>query len=98
MTDELSDKQIDELKEAFGLYEESGGVIKVKDLPALLKAIGHNPSEEETKNLIAQVSGVTRVGRGPFLTSPLGANFDPQGLSCPPGVNLYPRGEDIPWG
>jgi hypothetical protein len=22
--------------------------------------------------------------RGPFLTSPLGANFDPQGLSCPP--------------
>jgi hypothetical protein len=30
--------------------------------------------------------------RGPFLTSPLGANFDP------PGANLSPRGELIPWG
>jgi hypothetical protein len=36
--------------------------------------------------------------RGPFLTSPLGANFDPQGRSCPQGVNLSPRGEVIPWG
>jgi hypothetical protein len=36
--------------------------------------------------------------RGPFLTSPLGANFVPQGLSCPPWVNLSPRGEVIPWG
>jgi hypothetical protein len=36
--------------------------------------------------------------RGPFLTSPLGANFDPQGQSCPPGVSLSPRGEVIPRG
>jgi hypothetical protein len=37
--------------------------------------------------------------RGPFLTSPLGANFDPQGRSCPQGricplgVKLSPGGE-----
>jgi hypothetical protein len=32
--------------------------------------------------------------RGPFLISPLGTNIDPpQGQSCPPGVNLSPRGE-----
>jgi hypothetical protein len=31
-------------------------------------------------------------GWGPFLTSPPGANFDPQGRSCPPGVNF------VPWG
>jgi hypothetical protein len=31
-------------------------------------------------------------GRGPFLTSHLGANFDTQGLSCPPGVNFVPCG------
>jgi hypothetical protein len=31
--------------------------------------------------------------RGPFLTSPLGANFDPQGRSCPPEVSLSPGGE-----
>jgi hypothetical protein len=35
---------------------------------------------------------------GPFLTSPLGANFDPQGRSCPQGVSLSPRDEVIPWG
>jgi hypothetical protein len=34
----------------------------------------------------------SQVLRGPFLTSPLGASFDPQGRSCPP------RGEVIPWG
>jgi hypothetical protein len=28
--------------------------------------------------------------RGPFLTSPLGANFDPQGRSWSPGVNFVP--------
>jgi hypothetical protein len=37
------------------------------------------------------------LGRGPFLTSPLGENFDSQGRSCPPGMNLSPRGEVIPW-
>jgi hypothetical protein len=26
----------------------------------------------------------------PILTSPLGANFDPQGWSCHPGGNFYP--------
>jgi hypothetical protein len=44
------------------------------------------------------VFGYPQVSRGLFLTSPLGANFDPQGRSCPPGVNLSPRGEVLPWG
>jgi hypothetical protein len=30
------------------------------------------------------------ICRNPFLTSPLGANSDPQGRSCPPGVNFVP--------
>jgi hypothetical protein len=34
-----------------------------------------------------------RQVRGPFLTSPLGAKFDPQRQSCPPGVKLSPGGE-----
>jgi hypothetical protein len=50
-----------------------------------------------------QVSG-SRMTRGPFLTSPLGANFDPQlshgGELCPLVAKLSlrtlsPRGEDI---
>jgi hypothetical protein len=28
--------------------------------------------------------------RGPVLTLPLGANFDPQWQSCPPGVKFVP--------
>jgi hypothetical protein len=35
---------------------------------------------------------ISAKARGPFLTSTLGANFDPQGRSCPPGVNF------VPWG
>jgi hypothetical protein len=33
-----------------------------------------------------------RSSWGPFLTSTLWANFDPQGQSCPQGVNF------VPWG
>jgi hypothetical protein len=51
-------------------------------------------------------------GRGPFLSSPLGGNFDPRGKVVPRGefrsldgcevipwgVKLFPGGEVIPWG
>jgi hypothetical protein len=44
--------------------------------------------------ILIAIVGITRMKlvniKGPFLTSPLGANFDPQGLSCPP------RGEFVP--
>jgi hypothetical protein len=36
--------------------------------------------------------------RGPFFTSPLGANIDPRGWSCSKGVKLSPRGEVVPQG
>jgi hypothetical protein len=32
------------------------------------------------------------IDRGPLLTSPLRAKFDPQRRSCPPGGNLVPKG------
>jgi hypothetical protein len=35
---------------------------------------------------------------GPFLTSPLGANFDSPGRSCPPGVNFVPQRWSYPLG
>jgi hypothetical protein len=38
------------------------------------------------------------VNRGPFLTSPLGANFLPRGEVVPQGWILSPGGEVIPWG
>jgi hypothetical protein len=45
------------------------------------------------------LSMVRPEARGPFLTLPLGANFDPrgevvpQGRICPPGANFAPWGE-----
>jgi hypothetical protein len=53
--------------------------------------------EEKNCDWLLKTFGQSAL-RGPFLTSPLGANFDPQGRSCPPGVSLSPRGEVIPWG
>jgi hypothetical protein len=43
-------------------------------------------------NFIHEIYFVVNFHRGPFLTSPLGANFDPQWWFLPPG------GELIPWG
>ena len=55
MTDQLSDEQIDELKDAFNIFGKNVGFISMKDLPALLKTIGPNPAEEDTRNLFGEV-------------------------------------------
>jgi hypothetical protein len=41
--------------------------------------------EVEVFQLKSESSALIRVTRGPFLTSPLGANFDPRGEFCPLG-------------
>jgi hypothetical protein len=63
---------------------------------------GHPPFEMSVRySKVKELNGV-RVTRGPFLTSPLGANFDPpvEKLSprcefCPLGVNLSPGGKTL---
>ncbi len=56
MVDNLSDNQIEELKEAFNLFDKKNtGNISVKDLTNLLRIIGHNISADESKNLLIQV-------------------------------------------
>jgi hypothetical protein len=45
-------------------------------------------SAEQMVALVSHKIGFEKIDpRCPFLTSPPGANFDPQGQSCPPGVN-----------
>ena len=52
----LTDAQIEEFKEAFTLYDRNmDGTITSKDLGNVLKAIGQNPSDEETRNLVERV-------------------------------------------
>ncbi len=56
MADQLSDKAIDELKEAFALFDfNNDGVMSIKDLPALLRSLGQNPKDEDIKALSQQV-------------------------------------------
>ncbi len=48
MADELSDQTIQELKEAFAIFDFSNdGTIEGRDLPALLRSLGHDPKEED---------------------------------------------------
>ena len=52
----LSDAQIEEFREAFHLFDRNqDGTITSKDLGSVLKAIGQNPSDEETSKLIERV-------------------------------------------
>ena len=52
----LSDAQIEEFREAFHLFDRNqDGTITSKDLGSVLKAIGQNPSDEETSKLVARV-------------------------------------------
>merc|ERR1739846_289607 len=49
----LTDDQIEEFREAFHLFDRNqDGTIVKYDLANVLKAIGQNPSDEETQQLI----------------------------------------------
>lgn len=57
MASGLTDAQIEEYREAFHLFDRrQDGTINTKDLGNVLKAIGQNPSDEETRQLIQRVS------------------------------------------
>ena len=53
----LSDESIEEFREAFTLFDRNqDGTVNSKDLGNVLKAIGQNPSDEETRQLVQRVS------------------------------------------
>ena len=50
----LTEEQKTEAKEAFQLVDKEGsGSIKTKEVGIVLRALGHNPSEEELEKLLA---------------------------------------------
>ena len=58
----LSDAQIEEFREAFHLFDKNqDGTITTKDLGNVLKAIGQNPSDEETQQLMERVNYLNKV-------------------------------------
>ena len=56
----LSDESIEEFREAFSLFDRNNdGTVNSKDLGNVLKAIGQNPSDEETRQLVQRVSNLS---------------------------------------
>jgi len=52
----LDEAQIDEVKEAFALYDKNGdGTITTKALISVMRSLGKNPTEDETEDLINEV-------------------------------------------
>lgn len=56
MTDQLTPQQLDELKEAFAIYDLDGdGSITTRELGSVMRALGLNPTEAEILNFIKEV-------------------------------------------
>uniref|UniRef100_A0A8I6Y668 EF-hand domain-containing protein n=1 Tax=Hordeum vulgare subsp. vulgare TaxID=112509 RepID=A0A8I6Y668_HORVV len=54
--DELSKEQIDEFRAAFSLFDKDGdGTITAKELGTVMRSLGQRPSEEELREMIAEV-------------------------------------------
>eukprot|EP01115_Flamella_aegyptia_P002558 TRINITY_DN136648_c0_g1_i1.p1 TRINITY_DN136648_c0_g1~~TRINITY_DN136648_c0_g1_i1.p1 ORF type:complete len:152 (+),score=64.12 TRINITY_DN136648_c0_g1_i1:68-523(+) len=56
MAGKLTEEQIQELKEAFQLFDRDGdGLITSKELGTVMKSLGQNPSEQELHDMIHEV-------------------------------------------
>jgi calmodulin len=56
MTENLTEEQIAEFKEAFQIFDKDGdGMITTKELGTVMRSLGQNPSEEELKVMIEEV-------------------------------------------
>ena len=56
MTENLTEEQIAEFKEAFQIFDKDGdGDITTKELSTVMKSLGQNPSEEELKEIIFEI-------------------------------------------
>ncbi|KAK3809400.1 MAG: putative calmodulin [Benniella sp.] len=56
MADSLTDDQISEFKEAFALFDKDGdGTITTKELGAVMRSLGQNPTESELQDMVNEV-------------------------------------------
>jgi hypothetical protein len=72
------------------VWDEADYVVPPAENGAFFVATNVIITPNQTRGMYVGIEVEVGRARGPFLTSPLGANFDPQGRSCPPGVNLVP--------
>merc|ERR1712232_612224 len=56
MSDELTDHQIAEFKEAFSLFDRDGdGAITTKEFGTVMRSLGQNPTEAELADMINEI-------------------------------------------
>ncbi|XP_028934248.1 calmodulin-like protein 3 [Ornithorhynchus anatinus] len=56
MTDQLSEEQIAEFKEAFSLFDkDADGTITTKELGTVMRSLGQNPTEAELQDMINEI-------------------------------------------
>lgn len=56
MSEKLTEEQLDELKEAFAIYDiTKDGTITTRELGTVLRQLGHNPTEAELIEMIKDV-------------------------------------------
>jgi Ca2+-binding EF-hand superfamily protein len=70
-SDQLTEEQINEFKEAFSLFDKDGdGTITTKQLGAIMRSLGQNPTEAELQDMINEVDcdGNGTVDFPEFLT------------------------------
>lgn len=61
MVEQLSDEQIEELREVFDLYDNfKDGLVLKKNVGKIFNALGQNPSKEDIDKLIAEVQSNTK--------------------------------------
>ena len=58
---QLSDKQLDEIREAFSLFDsDASGMIDIRELKAAMRALGFGVKNEELKKMVSDVVWRTR--------------------------------------
>lgn len=91
MADLLDDDKLEEIKEAFGMFDlEDKGTIPLKELGTLLRALGEQPTEAELDNMMLEINAISNAVPPP---DPKPAPPDGEEAAPPPEV---PEGEQPP--
>jgi calmodulin len=70
MTENLTEEQIAEFKEAFLIFDKDGdGSISIKELATVMRSLGQSPTEQELQNMIDEVDedGIGTIDFKEFL-------------------------------